>query len=73
MNLNENNLAKVNLKKAEKLFIENKDVDGETRIHLNLAEIFLDEKKCKLVFVMTTQAAFGCCDILAKDRLPKQP
>ena len=45
MNLNENNLAKVNLKKAEKLFIENKDVDGETRIHLNLAEIFLDEKK----------------------------
>ncbi|MFN6073920.1 MAG: histidine kinase dimerization/phosphoacceptor domain -containing protein [Fluviicola sp.] len=45
MNLKQNNLAKINLEKAEKLFKEYEDVDGEIRIHLNLAEILLDEKK----------------------------
>lgn len=45
MNIKENELSKQNLFKAIQLFKEYEDKDGEIRVHLNLAEIYLDEKK----------------------------
>lgn len=45
MNIKENELSKQNLYKAIQLFKEYEDKDGEIRVHLNLAEIYLDEKK----------------------------
>lgn len=45
MNIRQNELSKLNLFKAKLLFQEYEDKDGEIRVHLNLAEIYLDEKK----------------------------
>lgn len=45
MNIKQNELSKLNLFKAKQLFQEYEDKDGEIRVHLNLAEIYLDEKK----------------------------